>query len=377
MAGILSIGWYIPEGRRDRDAIASDYLVGSDPLAAFGLHSHAVAGDEDHPSTMGARATRAALAAANLKVEDIDLLIFTGMTRDYPTPWVGAFGVLHELNATHAGGFDINNRCTGLHDALWVAASLVQAGAHNNVVVCAADRFDYLLGPPRKVGQISDTAYSAGSGAAVVSRRASNEIAAFSHLTNENLALHEQFCPKIGGSRRPVDQAGLEDGLHRWQNTMKLCHSSQLAQYMQAADRHNLTTVCQRANFDEIDFLACSPLDVKAQLASLASLGIGSEKTLFTLPHLGHIGSADSIIGLGIGAAIGRNLGDRVVMSTRSAVYSNALAIRALGVGMGVGIRTCAPESELSRWREVEESRLAAFHSTCPSVVTEPERTAA
>jgi|HubBroStandDraft_1064217.scaffolds.fasta_scaffold01317_15 3-oxoacyl-[acyl-carrier-protein] synthase-3 len=360
MAGIRSIGWYIPAGRRNADAIARDYGVAVDAVERFGLRSHAVAADNDHPSTMATQAARAALTAAELSPKDIDLLIFTGMTRDYPTPWVGAFGVLHELQATQAAGFDLSNRCPGLTDALWLAATLVRSGAYDTIVVCVADRFDYLLGPPRRVEQIADTAYSAGAGAAVVSRVAQNEIVAFSHLTNPDLSLHAQFCPRAGGSRRSPDPAALAEGMHQWQATMRLSQTAELMKYLQAADHHNITSVCRQAGFDEIDFLASAPLDVKAHIASLAALGIGAEKTLLTLPELGHMGGADAIVTLGLAAAIGRDLGRRVVLSTRSVLYANALAIRALGASQGISAGGTGLDT--ARWRQEEERRIAAIH---------------
>lgn len=357
MAGLLSIGWYVPQGRRHVAALARDYGVSEDSVRAFSLRAHAVAGEADHPSTMGAQACSAALSAAKLNIDDIDYLIFAGMTRDYPAPWVGAFGVLHELQASHTGGFDLSNRCTGLHDALWVATQMVKGGSVKRVLVCAADRFDHLLGPPRKPAQISDLAYSAGAAAAVIGDGANNEIVAFSHLTNPDLSLHQQFCPLVGGSRQPVDAAGLEQGLYQWQNNMRLSQASALVAYMQQADRHNLEEIRRKAGFDEIDFIACSPLDVKSQLASLAALGIGPEKTLLTLPLLGHMGPADSLVALGLALATGRRLGNRVVLSTRSALYSNALAVRACGPNLdcptdGFGL-------DIAEWRELERRRLS------------------
>ena len=288
MAGILSIGWYVPAGRRDGDAIARDYGIARAALDEFGLQSHAVAAEYDHPSTMGACAVRAALGAGGLTAKDIDLLIFAGMTRDYPAPWIAAFAVLHALEATQAAGFDLSNRCPGLTDALWLASTLVRAGQYENVVVCAADRFDYLVGPPRKIEQISDATFAAGAGAAVVSRAARNEIVAFSHLTNEDLSVHEQFSARAGGTRHPVDAAAVERGLHRMQSSMKLAQAAKLKHYLGTVDRYNITAVCEKAKFDEVDFLVSAPLDAKAQLATLAEIGIGREKMLFTVPQLAY-----------------------------------------------------------------------------------------
>src|SRR5258706_15593379 len=99
MAGILSIGWWVPEGRRSAREIADDDGLALDAIEGLGLHSKTVPGEDDHPSTMGARATRRAMESAGLGPDDLDLLLFAGVTRDWPAPWVAAFGVLHELGA--------------------------------------------------------------------------------------------------------------------------------------------------------------------------------------------------------------------------------------------------------------------------------------
>ena len=106
--------------------------------------------------------------------------------------------------------------------------------------------------------------------------------------------------------------------------------------FLQGADHHNITTVCKRAGFEDIDFLAGAPLDVKAQLAFLQTIGIGPDKTLMTVPCLGHMGGADALIALGLAIASGRDVGRRVVMSTRSVLYSNAVAIKAIGATIGI-----------------------------------------
>jgi len=334
----LSIGWYVPVGRRDRDAIARDYGVSLEAIDQFGLQSHTVAADEDHPSTMAAHATKSALAACGLVPDDLDLLIFAGITRDYPAPWIAAFSVLNELDAKRTAGFDLNNRCPGFTDAIWLASVLVRSGSHKHIAVCAGDRFDHLLGPPRKVRQISDVAYSAGAAAVIVSCDALNEIAAFSHMTNSDLSLHDQLCPMAGGTRRPIDATTFDEGMHHMQSTMKVAQAARLMQYLQEADSHNIAAVCKSAGFDEVDFLACAPLDIKAQLSSFAALEIDPDKSLFTLPTLGHMGAADAMIAIGLAIAAGRNLGRRVVINTRSVLYSNALAIRASKEDMGIHV---------------------------------------
>jgi 3-oxoacyl-[acyl-carrier-protein] synthase-3 len=349
MAGIRSIGWWIPEGRQSAREIARDYGFGEEAIAGIGLVSKPVAGEDDHPSTMGARATRAALEAARLEPKDLDLLIFAGVTRDWPAPWVAAFGVLSELGSVRAGGFDLSSRCAGVLDALWLAKLLVESGTHRNVAVCCAERFDYLMGPERRPETVTDAIFGAGAATAIVSREADSTIAGFSSLTNPDLSAHRASCAIAGGSRRPLDRVALEEGEHLWRGQLSMRQADQIARYSADADRHNYAELLRQTGFSAIDFVACSPFYPEPQLRVLEALGIGAESTLFTIPHLGHIGGADLLLILGVAIACGRRVGSRIVLSLRTNVYSNALAI--CGTGDGPGIAVAGHGLDLDLWR--------------------------
>jgi 3-oxoacyl-[acyl-carrier-protein] synthase III len=338
MAGIRSIGWWVPEARRSAADIARDYDLAPEAVAKVGLVSHPVAGEGDHPSTLGARSTRAALEAAGLGVEDLDLLIFAGVTRDWPTPWVAAFGVLHELSSRRAAGFDLASRCAGGIDALWVAKSLIDAGTYRTVAVCCAERFDHLMGPPRPPELVTDAAYSVGSATAIVSAEAGNDIVAFSNYPNPDLSVHRAMGPVMGGSRRPASEAGVREGLHLWRGQLSMREVAQVARYSADADRYNYPRLLAQAGFDGVDFVVCSPLEPGPQIEVLRELGVDAAATPFTVPFLGHVGPADLFLILGVAVATGRPVGRRIVLSTRTPVYSNALAIRSRGGEPGIEV---------------------------------------
>jgi 3-oxoacyl-[acyl-carrier-protein] synthase-3 len=354
MAGIRSIGWWIPSARRAAQDIAKDYGLAEEAIARLGLKEKPVAGEGDHPSTMGARATRAALEAAGLGTEDLDLLIYAGVTKDWPAPWVAAFGVLHELGSKRAAGFDLGGRCAGGIDALWLAKTLVESGTYRTVAVCCAERYDYLLGPQRPPELVSDAAYSAGAVTVIVSAEAGNDIVAFSNFTNPDLSVHRAGGPLAGGSRRPVDESAIRDHLHFWRGQLSIREVDSIARYSADADRHNYPRLLKQAGFEAVDFVVCSPMYPGPQLEVLKELGIDPKATLFTIPFLGHIGPADLFLILGVAISSGRRVGRRVVMSTRTTVYSNALAI--LGRGDGPGIRVAGEGLDVGLWssREVE-----------------------
>ncbi|HYO55264.1 hypothetical protein [Archangium sp.] len=322
--------------------------MAEEALAKIDLKEKPVAGTDDHPSTMGARATRAALEAAGLGTEDLDLLIYAGVTKDWPAPWVAAFGVLHELGSRRAAGFDLMGRCAGGIDALWLAKTLVESGTYRNVAVCCAERYDHLLGPHRPTEVVSDAAYSAGAATVLVSAEAGNDIVAFSNFTNPDLSVHRAGGPLAGGSRIPVDASSVQENLHVWRGGLSIREVDSIARYSADADRHNYPRILKQAGFEAVDFVVCSPVYPAPQLEVLKELGVDPKATLFTIPFLGHIGPADLFFILGVAIASGRRVGRRVVMSTRTTVYSNALAI--LGRDDGLGIRVAGEGLDVGLW---------------------------
>jgi 3-oxoacyl-[acyl-carrier-protein] synthase-3 len=351
MTGIRSIGWWIPEARLSPRELARDYGLAEEAIAKLGVKGRPVAGENDHPSTMGARAATAALQAAGLDVNDLDLLIYAGVSKDWPAPWVAAHGVLHELGSRRAAGFDVASRCAGGIDALWLAKTLIDSGSHRTVAVCCAERFDHWLGPPRAAESPADAVYSAGAAVAIVSADARNDIAAFSCFTNPDLSTHRGMGPLAGGSRLPFSASAAQAGQHLWTEQLSIREVDLIARYSADADRHNYPIICRQAGFEQIDFVVCSPIYPQPQLDVLMELGVSPERTLFTIPFLGHIGPADLLLILGVAIAAGRRVGWRVVLSTRTNVYSNAIAIRGRENELGIDVAGHGLEVDLWRTR--------------------------
>lgn len=348
MPGIRSIGWWLPPGRRSAEEIAQDYGIEKSAIDDIGLYTHVVAGEDDHPANMGARATKKALNAANMAVSDIDLLIFVSASKDFPAPWIAAFGVLHELGATTAAGFDLNNRCNGGCDALWIAKSLIENGTYSTVAVCFAERFDYLLGPQRVPESAGDVTLSAGAATAIITADANNNICGYSHVTNPDLSIHDIKIPAAGGSRCPVNESAIRDELHVWRNNIKLHLLPSLKKYMLEAQRDNVREVSRQAGFQEIDFVVAADVSIKDHIDEFDYLEIDREKALPTLPYLGHIGSVDILIQLGIAIKLLAKKAtkiktQRIVVAMSTQMFCNALAIssdnnKPLADAMGDGI---------------------------------------
>jgi len=91
------------------------------------------------PSDLAATAGRTALAAAGLGPDDVDLVLFGGITRDFIEP-ATANAVADKLGAHRARVFDLTNACNGFVDGLDVAESFIRTGKARRVLVTTGER---------------------------------------------------------------------------------------------------------------------------------------------------------------------------------------------------------------------------------------------
>lgn len=90
-------------------------------------------------AALGARAARQALAAADLTLDDVDLVVAASGTPDQPLPYNAA--LLHEelAPARPLPSFDVGASCLSFLTALDLVATLVDAGRYERVLVVSSD----------------------------------------------------------------------------------------------------------------------------------------------------------------------------------------------------------------------------------------------
>lgn len=90
-------------------------------------------------AALGARAASQALAAADLTLDDVDLVVAASGTPDQPLPYNAA--LLHEelAPARPLPSFDVGASCLSFLTALDLVATLVDAGRYERVLVVSSD----------------------------------------------------------------------------------------------------------------------------------------------------------------------------------------------------------------------------------------------
>jgi 3-oxoacyl-[acyl-carrier-protein] synthase-3 len=123
-----------------RDVETSDEWI----VTRTGIHQRRLAEAGVGTTDLAERAARAALAAAGLAADSIDLIIVATSTPDQVFPST-ACAVQARLGAAGAAAFDVQAACSGFVYAVAVADALIRGGAHRRALVIGAEVFSRLL----------------------------------------------------------------------------------------------------------------------------------------------------------------------------------------------------------------------------------------
>lgn len=100
-------------------------------------------GPEQHCTDIARVAAERALENAGIQPEEIDLILFTGMSKAFVEP-ATAHILRDELGASRANVLDTQDACTSFMKSIEIADSLIRTGRYRTVLIAAGERtFDW------------------------------------------------------------------------------------------------------------------------------------------------------------------------------------------------------------------------------------------
>ena len=144
---LISVGTFIPENRvtsrhlleeadtENRFGISYDWLE-----RTTGIKERRVTPDDMLPSDMASHAAREALEVAELRAEDIDVLIYAGMDRDYLVEPATAHVVQDKLCAYNAIAFDVSSACHGFMNGIHLLDALIATGQARRGLIVSGEQ---------------------------------------------------------------------------------------------------------------------------------------------------------------------------------------------------------------------------------------------
>lgn len=165
-AVIKGTGSYLPEKRLtncdlEKMVETTDAWI----MNRTGISERPIAAAEQATSDLAYLAAKQALASAEVKPEDIDLIILATVSGDHPFPSVACL-LQKSLGCTKAGAFDVSATCVGFITAVQIAEQYIKAGTHKHILVIGAETLSRITDYTDRGTCII---FSDGAGAAVIS----------------------------------------------------------------------------------------------------------------------------------------------------------------------------------------------------------------
>jgi len=145
-ASFKSIGAYIPEQIRtnqwfvDRMDTTNEWIV-----KRTGISERRIALEEENTSDLGVKAAKMAIERANIRVEDIDMIVCATISPDFMTMPSTACIIADKLGIKGAMAYDISAACTGFIYALNIAQAFIESGMRKNVLIIGAEKLSNIV----------------------------------------------------------------------------------------------------------------------------------------------------------------------------------------------------------------------------------------
>jgi 3-oxoacyl-[acyl-carrier-protein] synthase III len=267
--------------------------TGVDATSYRGWSVYCVAGDDDHPSTMGAAALEAALAAAGIPGSELDLVLFTGVSRDYQPSWSVATEIAGRVGATCAG-VDLTLGCLGLLIGLELARGWTTDARWHNVAVISAERWTHTI-DRTDPGSVGLWGHSDGAAAIVAStapgRRGFARFRGSSYLSAPDGNGH--ILVRYGGTRHPVPPPGTSP----FMRTVRPVDRKLMSDKYIAALEHVIRDVA--AHFAvPIERIICNQVAPHFVDRVETTFGLPARSIPRTGERVGHVGGADIVLAL-------------------------------------------------------------------------------
>jgi 3-oxoacyl-[acyl-carrier-protein] synthase-3 len=309
---IKGTGSYLPEKRLtnfdlEKMVETTDAWV----MERTGISERPIAAPEQATSDLAYLAAQQALASAEVKPEDIDLIIVATVSGDYPFPSVACL-LQHRLGCTKAGAFDVSATCVGFITAAQIAEQYIKAGTHQNILVIGAETLSRITDYTDRGTCII---FSDGAGAAVMSAESQADETEIHGLIGSDLGANGEHFSLLyvpgGGSRFP-DTSLPENKLKIVMDGNKIFKLA--VQAMAGSVRTLLAKTGYSA--DQVKWVVPHQANQRIIDAVARNLKLPAEKLILTVKMYGNNSSATIPIALDTAVKDGRiKRGDLVLMT--------------------------------------------------------------
>ncbi len=259
-------------------------------MSRTGIRERRIAGKDEALSKFATQSAVRALEMANVRAEEIDLIVCGTVTPDMPIPATACF-IQAQLGIGKGAAFDLSAGCSGFLYALSVAQQFVAIGRSEKALVIGGELLSkYVDWDDRSTCVI----FADGAGSVVLGRGE----APYGILAQalESDGRHADFIHvPAGGSRYPTTEATVREGMHyikmRGSETYKLAVRSLYAVCKKVIAEAGLTV-------DDIDMFVPHQANLRILNAVGSRLKLDASKTYVNIDRIGNTSAASIPIAL-------------------------------------------------------------------------------
>ena len=302
---VLGCGSYLPSRTLTNAELAKQVDTSDEWIVQrTGIHERHIAAEGETTSDMATAAARAALSAAGVDAQSIDLIVLATSTPDNTFP-ASAVQVQAGLGITHGAAFDVQAVCSGFVFGLATADGLLKTNSFKRALVIGSETFSRILD-----WQDRTTCVLFGDGAGAV-------------------VLDAQMQPGTREDRGILTSHLRSDGRHKSKlyvdggpsSTMTVGH---LRMEGRAVFKHAVAMVSDVIedafkatgySADDIDWFVPHQANKRIIDDTAKKLGLAPEKVILTVDRHGNTSAASIPLALSVGIADGRiKPGDLVML---------------------------------------------------------------
>jgi 3-oxoacyl-[acyl-carrier-protein] synthase-3 len=293
---VLGCGSYLPS-RVVTNSELSTMVDTSDEWITqrTGIRERRIAADGETTSDMGIKAARAALAAAGVDAQSIDLVVLATSTPDNTFP-ASAVAIQAGLGITQGAAFDLQAVCSGFVFSLATVDSLLRTGTFKRALVIGSETFSRLLDWGDRTTCVL---FGDGAGAVVVEGRPQPGTPADRGILTAHLRSDGRYRSKLYVDGGPSTTGTV--GHLRMEGRAVFKHAVAMISDV-IEDAFEATGY----GAQDIDWFVPHQANKRIIDDSAHKLGIPSEKVILTVEKHGNTSAASIPLALSVGIADGR-----------------------------------------------------------------------
>jgi 3-oxoacyl-[acyl-carrier-protein] synthase-3 len=272
-----------------------------------GIKERRIAPDYLCTSDMAVEAARRAMEQANVREDEIDLIICATITPDMPFPATACI-VQHKLGAKRAAAFDMEAACSGFLFGLEIGQLFITSGTYNTVLVIGAEKLSTIID-----WQDRQTCVLFGDGAgAAILRSRGEEHGILTTCMGADGSQADILLMPAGGAKYPASKESVSAGMHHLKMAGKEVFKNAVVAMQTAAEE-----ALRKCNLTIQDIQCVIPHQANRRIIEAIAdrLGAPMEKVYINLHRYGNVSAASVAIALDEAAREGRfQRGDLILL---------------------------------------------------------------